>query len=693
VVIYIKISKVRDIIQLKKVGLIMNKDKLVIDELFKSLKNIFNGNDIIYVSTPINTGERFINWYKSEGKVLEEDIEKYNKVITKNVIEPNIRNVKECIKRIRQATGKVVIDPTTFEDKALQWDQDDFYNFWSKVIKELVNEVIFLDGWEYSIGCCYELLAAIENNKNIYFQDMRKLTIEESIIRLNNSISTYLSNNLEQGSRINEILQKIKKYNNNKYYDLMKNNRKEQMKDEKLDFLITNEIANIAQFISFEPNSSLRPRFVHINNFNNQEKLSNRDIIEKLILSAPSKSVNIRSFSKETMKGNRLVFNKGIDDIDEILNIIKENSTSNKYSIVNENIDIKDSGVSGVMLGDVIEFSPEDTPKCVDKAGICSLPREIGFKILLKVYGFLPDANFDPNYRIEFSIHPSRQGVRREHTIVWEYEHYEKVDYKRKISWPNNFSKFIGDKVFGLLIADSLGVMVPKTTVISRKIAPFSFGTSTGLNEKWIRTCPVKKEPGKFYTGSNWIDPFELMVKEESKGSSEISIASIISQDAVEAIYSGAAFVTKDEKSDLIEGVSGRGDKFMVGEQNKESLPMEVIAAVKTLNNQLRCYYGELGDVSVEWVYDGTNVWLVQLNQLKGKNKYDNLDSNIIVQGNPSRYKKVFVEDGLDSLRKKIDSLKGKNIGIELIGNVGVTSHFGDLLRLANIPSILKSEE
>lgn len=666
----------------------MNSNK----DFFESLKNLFNGNEITYVSTPINTGEKFINWYSSYGKTIAENSKEYDEEKYRNVIEPNTRGVKEYIKKLRNITNKVVIDPTTFEDKTLKWSQDDFYDFWGNVIKELVNEVIFLDGWEYSIGCCYELLSAVEKKINIYSQDFKRLTIDECITKLSNSVNIYLSNSLKQAIKIKEILKKVEKYNRNTLNNLIQANEEEQMKDEKLHYLIRNKVANIAQFVSFEPNSNLKTRFIHINNFDNNNKLSNRKIIEKLILSAPSKAVNIRSFSRKTMKGNKLVYNKGIDDIDEILQTIKENSLDNKYSIINENIDINDCGVSGVILGSVIEFSPEDTPKCVEKEGICSLPREIGLKILQNVYGFSLDINFASNYRVEFSIHPNRQGVKKQHTIIWEYECYEKVDYQRKISWPNNFSRFIGDKVFGLLIADLLGIMVPKTTVISRKIAPFTFGTATGLNEKWIRTCPIKKEPGKFYTGSNWIDPFKLMVEEEAKGSNDINIASIISQDAVEALYSGASFVTEYEKNDLIEGVSGNGDKFMVGEQNKLELPKEVIKAVKTLNNKIRSYHKELSDVSVEWVYDGSIVWLVQLNQLKGQNKYNSLERNIIVHGSPSHYEKVFVKDGLDSLRNKIHLLKDKNIGVELIGNIGVTSHFGDLLRLSNIPSILKSE-
>ncbi|WP_250931547.1 hypothetical protein [Clostridium felsineum] len=662
------------------------------EDFFNGLKNLFNGNEILYVSTPINTGNKFVKWYCSIGNGLIKNSKEYNNSKKLNVIQPNVQNTRNFIKELRKRNNKIIIDPTTFEDNTNKWSQNDFYSFWQNVINELISEVIFLDGWEYSVGCCYELIAAIKKKINIYSEDLNILTVNECVLKLKNSVNTYEKYTISEGNKIKDILKEIEDYY--KENTLSESEGKIKLKDQKLDYLTKYRDENIAQFISFEHNLDLKTRFIHINNFDNNEEISTKQLIEKLILSAPSKAVNIRCFSEKAMKGNKLIYNKGINDIDEILDTIKENSLNNKYSIVNENIDINDCGVSGVVLGDVIEFSPEDTPKCVEKEGVCSLPREIGLKILQNVYGFLPDIKFDNNYRIEFSIHPNRQGVKKQHTIIWEYEYYKKVDYQRKISWPNNFSRFIGDKVFGLLIADSLGIMVPKTTVISRKIAPFTFGIDTGLNEKWIRTCPIKKEPGKFYTGSNWIDPFKLMIEEEAKGlNDQINIASILSQDAVEAVYSGASFVTEYEVGDLIEGVIGNGDKFMVGEKDKSELPKEVIDAVKKLNNKIRIYHKELGDVSVEWVFDGKDVWLVQLNQLKGQNKYKNSESNIIVHGNPSHYEKVFVKDGLNSLRNKIDLLKGKNIGIELIGNIGVTSHFGDLLRLSNIPAILKSED
>ena len=456
------------------------------------------------------------------------------------------------------------------------------------------------------------------------------------------------------------------------------------MKDQKLSNIIENGYGNIAQFISLDPRVK-EPRFIYINKSFDAVNSDVKELIETLIDSAPSKAINIRSYSSEIMKGNKLIYNKKLEDMEEILKLIDSNNRAHKYSIVNENIDINDGGVSGVVLGDLIEFAPQDTPKCVDKEGVCSLPREMGLSLLEKVYSFKPEINFDENYRVEFSIHPSRQGVLRKHTIIWEYEYYENISKRHNISWPNRFSKFLGDKVFGLLIADILGFKVPKTTVISRRVAPFIFGRSTGLHEKWVRTCPIVKEPGKYYTGDKWSDPFIIMQEEELKGDNDINIASILSQEAIEPLFSGACIIKEESEDDIIEGVSGKGDGFMVGEEELYNLPKEVIKIIKKLNNDIRKHFNLLGEVSIEWVYDGNDVWIVQLNQIKLSGNKD-----IIVDGNPKEYIKFNTNLGLESLRNLIKEIENKDIGIELIGNIGITSHFGDLLRLANIPSLLK---
>ena len=123
--------------------------------------------------------------------------------------------------------------------------------------------------------------------------------------------------------------------------------------------------------------------------------------------------------------------------------------------IANETVDIHDGGVSGVMMGDMIEFGPDDTPRIVEKPGVAALSRTEAVKLLSLVYGFVPALEFPMQSRVEFSIHPMRRGWRNEHTICWEYssivQHAEQISRR----WPNKFSHMIGDKVFEITSSDA----------------------------------------------------------------------------------------------------------------------------------------------------------------------------------------------------------------------------------------------
>lgn len=459
----------------------------------------------------------------------------------------------------------------------------------------------------------------------------------------------------------------------------------ELLKDEKLFEIVSSNRGNVAQFISVAPDDCAQVKLAVIDSCGHQTFKSVEDALLLLLDSSRSKKVNIRSFTRESPKGHSLHYGKGRSDIEEILNIIKENALKGKYSIINENIDVSDGGISGVVLGNIVEFSPDDTPKCVEKEGVCRLSKSLAYSLFNTVYGFTPNINFPRDHRVEFSIHPKMEGARKEHTVIWEYERCTTYSYDEKISWPNNFSRFIGDKVFGLLVADCLGLNVPYATVISRRIAPFSFGKRTGLHEKWLRTCPIIKEPGKYQTSNMWVDPFFLVANEEKKGNKNINIASIISQDSVKAEYSGACIIGEDKRRDIIEGVAGAGDGFMMGVDSCGGLPEYILNKVAEVNAKIRSYAHILGDrVSFEWVYDGERVWVVQLNQLQENTSFDEC---VIVDGVVESFVDFDTKKGLEALRSLIKDVKNRNIGVRLIGKVGITSHLGDLLRQGNIPS------
>jgi hypothetical protein len=84
----------------------------------------------------------------------------------------------------------------------------------------------------------------------------------------------------------------------------------------------------------------------------------------------------------------------------------------------------------------------------------------------------------------------------------------------------------------------------------------------------------------------------------------------------------------------------------------------------------------------MEWVFDGRVVWVVQMHKGSVASTADT-----IVPGNPSRFQKFDVTLGLEALRALIPKVQEAGDGVLLVGDVGITSHFGDLLRRAGIPS------
>lgn len=436
--------------------------------------------------------------------------------------------------------------------------------------------------------------------------------------------------------------------------------------------------ANVAQFVSFSP--ELKQRYARIRKYKANYNFSSfGDAIEAILVQSSESSVNIRSFEPNNPKSQEFIY--GLKDLSKIQNEVKRLAAKGLHTIVNETIDICDGGVSGVLLGDVIEFAPGATPRCVEKSGTAALPRQLGLRLIETVYGFTPALDYALHKRVEFSIHPLRRGFLHDHTIIWEIEDVGESHSKAEIRWPNHFSRFIGDKVYGLLMAHLLELPVPETIVISRRVAPFRFGQSTGSAEVWLRTCPTVQIPGKFTTQRGWRDPFQIMTTEDPEGD---AIASIIAQAGIEATYSGALVVAektdmKDSKEIIIEGTQGSGEEFMTGRKKPTVLPDEIISLVQALYKQVTA---KLGPVRMEWVADSKQVWIVQFHSGATKSS-----GNTIYPGHVLLSHRFEVERGLEELRKLISTIQGKGEGIILVGDVGITSHFGDVLRGAEIPS------
>lgn len=440
----------------------------------------------------------------------------------------------------------------------------------------------------------------------------------------------------------------------------------QHFKDEKLDELAAQW--NVAQFVSFSPD--LNQRFSRVLGTTPNERFKDASTALKTLLSrAHEHRVNLRSFKPDSPQGNEFIY--AIDRLADAESALRRLTASGLFVIANETIDVQDGGVSGVIQGGLLEFAPGGTPRVVETGRVASLPFDLGMHVLACVYGFNPELPNLSGMRFEFSLHPCRRGFRNLHTVMWEAEGLSTVSLSVQPKWPNAFSEFIGDKVFGLIVAEFIGFCVPRTNVLCRAVAPFLFGKSTDADIKWLRTSPRVPEPGFFPTVRGWVDPFKLMAEHEE-------LAALMIQEEVPALFSGA-LLSDALGQPIIEGVEGLGTQFMLGQSNPVQLPAELKSRLEEIYTvALRT----CGSVRLEWAYDGEHIWILQLQQETAVS-----EGLWIVPGAFESEVEFDVSNGLEALRELIRKIDGTSVGVKLIGRVGMTSHVADVLRRHNVPS------
>jgi hypothetical protein len=172
-------------------------------------------------------------------------------------------------------------------------------------------------------------------------------------------------------------------------------------KDEILDRLA--EVGNVAQFVAFRPERSrLTQTYSRVAGHSPNEQFATpREAVAALLVQCPEGTVNVRSYVPDEPRSREFVY--ALPSIDAAIAAVERLAGQGLHLIVNETVDIADGGVSGVVQGGTIEFAPDDTPRCVEKPGVASLPFDSGIDILSIVYGFVPNQ--------------PQQGTRRAHGV------------------------------------------------------------------------------------------------------------------------------------------------------------------------------------------------------------------------------------------------------------------------------------
>jgi hypothetical protein len=629
----------------------------------------------IYVSTPITTGQLFVEWYRQEGYQLPRESDMYVTAHRANVVLPNVQRAARFIELLRWREVGLIVDPTTLDVPG--WDQELYHSFWAQVLERHVRRVIFLDGWEFSRGCTFEFTTAQRLGLDCVDESLNELTLDAGRARIEAAIAELSKLQIDAVFLISML-----KLLTAATPPIIRNDQL-FFKDEILDHLA--RTANIAQFVSFGPDGRLPQRFCRIVGVPPNHKFgSARDAVEALLRASPEGKVNIRSFRPESPKNNPFV--TGLSTVDEVLRHLDElSSTRELYTIVNERIDERDGGVSGVAYRGILDFAPDSNPRCVEDDTIerTTLPVKLGLRVLTSVYGFEPDLRGREGARVEFSIHPAPRGWRSEYTVIWEVEQRPADPLHVLPTRPSRFSRMLGDKVFGLLLATAADLPVPRTVVFTRRLFPFCFGDSTGTSTQWTRSSPEIKVRGYYPTSSRWRDPYRLLLSSNSLSRTQSrtspptlpELASVLFQAGVKPLYSGR-MIPPGTADPWIAGVRGRGDAFMLGNKRAGALPSAVKRAVE---GTYKLAEAQLGPVEIEWVYDGTKAWIVQLDL------HERSDSIRNIEG--VEWEDFYFRRGsLERLRQRVQELRSIGKGIRIIGNVSPLSHVGQMIEDNKVP-------
>lgn len=418
-----------------------------------------------------------------------------------------------------------------------------------------------------------------------------------------------------------------------------------------------------AEFVGFRASEAINPQ-----------------LIRELLIKSRNNRVNVRSYTDDlSSKSNPFVY--GLYHIDDVLDEVAKLRQQGYNIIVNETIDKDDGGVSGVIYNGIMEFAPRETPRTVEKSdGIARLPSKLGLNLLKKVYNFGKyDVDLDilvdnlKDIRTEFSVHPTGNKL-----TVWDLEpSFTNTNYKCRISTESRMSELIGHKTFGLLVADCLGLKVPKTRVKNVYIPDFEFGGLEGEGV-FTRTAPSDRTPGKFATMEGYCDSSILM---------NGYVPTVLYQDKIEVAYSGTALCKKNQKT-VIEGVKGIGSNFMLGKEPPGDLPIEIIYKVEEevdrVFNRLEEFSILDEDILLEW---GVKDDSVVIFQLVFKNEDCRPRGEYIVEPDTTEdieYTEFYVENGVEGL---LELLETNPKGVILKGNVGYGSHLCDILRERKIVS------
>jgi hypothetical protein len=151
------------------------------------LISVIGKEKAVYMSAPITSGKRLIEFHKKNGSHLKPKYIYSTKDISIQVAKYNRLHAEDIAKKVRRKINGMVIDPTLVADLN-GWTQDDYRFLWGKVIEKYASTVVCIDDWNYSNGCAYEFLIATQSKIETLDENLNSLSLDKGMILIQRAI-------------------------------------------------------------------------------------------------------------------------------------------------------------------------------------------------------------------------------------------------------------------------------------------------------------------------------------------------------------------------------------------------------------------------------------------------------------------------------------------------------------------------
>lgn len=154
--------------------------------LLSAYASVIDGERAFYCSMPLTSGRRFVEWAAGHG-LTSADVDSADPALSddhyRSVIRPNRDHAQQVVRKLRERTRNIVIDPSALPSVP-GWTQGDWRSFWADVIERFAHAVYFVDDWAYSNGCAYEFYVAHRLGRSTFDERYQPITLSAGLEKI-----------------------------------------------------------------------------------------------------------------------------------------------------------------------------------------------------------------------------------------------------------------------------------------------------------------------------------------------------------------------------------------------------------------------------------------------------------------------------------------------------------------------------